>query len=373
MHNSIFCSFFILLCCYALLKGDDMPETVHRESIIALSNDFENELEKSGSIIKNEILNAYLNGVLHRIAESNKLTVKVLQSPSINAFAIANGTIFICTGLLARIENEAQLAALLGHELVHIIRDHSCQNLINTKKLALSSASKQIGFQIFFGSLAASVANYTLQSAICGYSRELEREADSLGLKKMRKAGYAPIEFRNLFLILKKNIEQKSIKQPYFFSTHPAITERINNFYQLAGNDTILSARGLVNSENYSKMISCILQSDGNMLIAAGELDYAEANFSRILNSDSGNALAYLQSGNITRLRAAPEVNKDVFKWYYRAKDYDNSEALRELGFYYFKNGNTDSAAHYLKAYQSHCPLSPYQPVVEDYLKKCLR
>ncbi|HEX3018747.1 MAG TPA: M48 family metalloprotease [Chitinispirillaceae bacterium] len=374
MHNSIFHSFFILLCCYALLKGDDMAETVHRESIIAQSSEFENELEKSGLILKNESLNAYLNGVLNKIAESNQFTVKVIQSPAINALTMANGTIFICTGLLARIGNEAQLAALLGHELVHIIRDHSVQNLVNTKKLALSSANKQIGFEIFFGSLATSVVNYNLQSAISGYSRDLEREADSLGLKKMRKAGYARIEFRNLFLILKKTIELENIKQPYFFSTHPAITERINNYYHLAGKNTIQSARGLVNSESYSKIIQSILQSDGNRLIASGQLDYAEANFSRILDSDSGNALACVQLGNIARLRSAPEVNKDAFKWYYRAKDYENSEdALRELGFYYFKSGNTDSATYYLKAYQTQYPLSPYKPVVEDYLKKCLR
>jgi predicted Zn-dependent protease len=298
----------------------------------------------------------------------------VLRSPSINAFAIANGTIFVCTGLLSRIKNEAQLAAHLSHEMVHIINDHSYQNLLNTKKMALSSAKKQIGLEFFFGSLATNIVNLTLKSAVSGYSRDLEREADSLGLIKMKEASYAPIEFRNLFLILKDHIEKENIEQPYFFSTHPALTERIDNYYQLAGKDTVQSARGIVNSATYTKMIIRVLHTDGIMKIASGDLDIAKVNFSRILKADSSNAQALLQLGNIARLRSAPNINKNVFNWYYRAKDNDSTgEVLRELGFYYFKSGKIDSAACFLKSYLQNYPLSPYQPLVEDYLKKCVR
>ncbi len=374
MHNSTLIWYFILICNFALVNGADVPETVHRESIIAQSCNFEKNLDKSGALIKDESLNNYLNEVLHRIIQDSRLSVKVLRSPSINAFAIANGTIFVCTGLLARIKNEAQLAALLSHEMVHIINDHSYQNLLNTKKMALSSAKKQIGLEFFFGSLATNIVNLTLKSAVSGYSRDLEREADSLGLIKMKEASYAPIEFRNLFLILKDHIEKENIEQPYFFSTHPALTERIDNYYQLAGKDTVQSARGIVNSATYTKMIIRVLHTDGIMKIASGDLDIAKVNFSRILKADSSNAQALLQLGNIARLRSAPNINKNVFNWYYRAKDNDSTgEVLRELGFYYFKSGKIDSAACFLKSYLQNYPLSPYQPLVEDYLKKCVR
>lgn len=191
---------------------------------------------------------------------------------------------------------------------------------------------------------------------------------------KENDASYAPIEFRNLFLILKDHIEKENIEQPYFFSTHPAITERIDNYYQLAGKDTVQSARGLVNKATYTKMIKNVLHTDGIMKIASGDMNNAEVNFSRILESDSSNAQAYLQIGIIARLRTAPVINKDVFNWYYRAIDNDNTgEVLRELGFYYFKIGNIDSASHFLSSYLHNHPLSPYQPIVEDYLKKCAR
>ena len=374
MHKSILIWCFILISNYALINGDDVPETVHRESIIAQSSSFEKELEKSDAFIRNEPLHNYLNDVLHRISGDSRYKVKVLLSPSLNAFATAHGTIYICTGLLARIQNEAQLAALLSHEMVHIINDHAYRNLFNAKQIALSSARKQIGLEFFFGSLATNVVSLTLRSAISGYSRDLEREADSLGLINMKKASYAPIEFRNLFLILKNHIEKENIEQPYFFSTHPAITERIDNYYQLAGKDTVQTAQGLVNDAIYNKMINSVLHTDGVMKIASGDLHNAEVNFSRILGSDSSNAQAFLQLGNIVRLRSAPHANKDVFKWYYRAKDIDNTgEVLRELGFYYFKIGNIDSAACFLSSYLHNHPLSPYQPIVEDYLKKCAR
>lgn len=374
MHNSFLIWCFILISNYALINGTDVPETVHRESIIAQSSSFEKELEQSDAFIKNEPLHNYLNEVLHRISGDSRLKVKVLLSPSLNAFATAHGTIYICTGLLARIKNEAQLAALLSHEMVHIIKDHAYRNFFNTKQIALSSARKQIGLEFFFGSLATNVVSLTLQSAISGYSRDLEREADSLGLIIMKKASYAPIEFRNLFLILKDHIEKENIEQPYFFSTHPAITERIDNYYQLAGKDTVQSTRGLVNKATYTIMIKSVLHTDGIMKIASGDMNNAEVNFSRILESDSSNAQAYLQLGIIARLRSAPVINKDVFNWYHRAIDNDNTgEVLRELGFYYFKIGNIDSASHFLSSYLHNHPLSPYQPIVEDYLKKCAR
>lgn len=180
MHNSILIWCFILISNYALINGDDVPETVHRESIIAQSSSFEKELEKSDAFIRNEPLHNYLNDVLHRISGDSRYKVKVLLSPSLNAFATAHGTIYICTGLLARIQNEAQLAALLSHEMVHIINDHAYRNLFNAKQIALSSARKQIGLEFFFGSLATNVVSLTLRSAISGYSRDLEREAIKL-------------------------------------------------------------------------------------------------------------------------------------------------------------------------------------------------
>ena len=178
MHNSILIWCFILISNYALINGDDVPETVHRESIIAQSSSFEKELEKSDAFIRNEPLHNYLNDVLHRISGDSRYKVKVLLSPSLNAFATAHGTIYICTGLLARIQNEAQLA-LLSHEMVHIINDHISQSF-NAKQIALSSAVNKLALNSFRSS--TNVVSLTLRSAISGYSRDLEREADSLGL-----------------------------------------------------------------------------------------------------------------------------------------------------------------------------------------------
>ncbi len=375
MRKSILTCCLILLVTFNLPYGTEIPEPVHKESIIAQTMLFEKELEKTGVFINDSSMNFYLNGILQKVApDSANLSIKVLKSSTFNAFAAPHGTIYICTGLLAKIQNEAQFAALLGHEMVHILRDHACQNLINTKKKALSSARMQIGLEFFIGSLAGTVGNLTLKSAISGYCRELEREADSLGLIRMREAGYAPIEFRNLFMILKNHIEHENIKQPFFFATHPAVSERISNYYSFAGVDTIKAAQGLVNSEVFNRMIKCVLQTDGIMKIAAGDLVVAESNFSRILESDTCNSPAYMQLGNITRLRSAQQISEHVFKWYNRAKGCDSTgEVLRELGFYYFKSGNPDSSVYYLKQYQSLYPLSPYKPVIEDYLKKCVR
>lgn len=374
MNNSILASLFIFFYSYTLIFSSEITETVHRESIIAQTGNFERELEKAGAFLDDSTTSYYLNGILKKVTHDKNLSLKVVKSPVFNAFAAPHGTIFICTGLLSRVENEAQMAALLCHEMTHIINDHAYRNLLNAKKNALSSARIRIGLEFFVGELAGAVTNLTLKSAISGYSRELEREADSVGLTMMNEAGYAPIEFRNLFFILKDQIERENIKQPFFFATHPAITERISNYYLLQGVDTLSAAQGMINSESFTKMIGSILQIDGIMKIASGNFSDAENDFFRILKSDTCNSQALIQLGNITRLRSVPQINEHVFKWYYRAKDCDSTgEALRELGFYYLKSGEIDSVTHYLNIYQNSFPNSPYHSVVEDYLKRCTR
>jgi Zn-dependent protease with chaperone function len=354
-------------------------ESVHKESILVQTRNFEKDLDRAGVFLKDSIVDTYLNFILQTLIPdeytARSLQVRVLKSPSLNAFATPHGSIYICTGLLARIENEAQVAALLAHEMTHVINEHAFKNMINTKKRALSSARLQIGLEFLFGSFSGVIGNITMKSAITGYSRDLEREADSMGLIKMKEAGYAPIAFRNLFILLKTSIEQENIKQPFFFATHPALTERIENYYSLDGDDTLRASQGSENAGLFTKSITNVLLLDAAMKVAAGNFTVAELSLSRILESDSCNSQAYLLLGNITRLRASSEVNEHVFNWYYKAKNCDStgSEPLRELGFYHFKNGKTDSASIYFNSFRERNPLSPYCPIIEDYLKKCER
>jgi Zn-dependent protease with chaperone function len=354
-------------------------ESVHRESLIADANELEKKENRAGHFVSDSGLDLFINNIVKKLtaSEDGSLTikVKVLNDVSFNAFALANGTIFICTGLLAKIDNEAQLAALLGHEMTHITNNHSVQSLTNAKKSAYKNAKFRIGAEFFIGSLSGVISNYSLLTAITGYSRNLEREADSSGLVRMTRAGYAPIEFRNLFLKLNEYIEMGNIKQPFFFSTHPAVAERIDNYYKLIGKDTASASKGISNEGEFTKSIQKVLLIDAKANIAGGKFEYAEKEFKRILKSDSCNCEALVGSGDIERLKTSPKINSQAFKLYYKAKEcnQNSSDALRALGFSFFRVGKTDSASFYLTDYLEKEPQSPDSSLIKDYLKQCAR
>ena len=95
--------------------------------------------------------------------------VRIYDSTELNAFALPNGSIYFNIGLLARIENEAQLATILAHEAAHFIEKHSFRQRVSSKNYAAFAVSG-----IPFSRLVA-------VSSISGFSQDLEREADKKG------------------------------------------------------------------------------------------------------------------------------------------------------------------------------------------------
>ncbi|NLD99150.1 MAG: M48 family metalloprotease [Fibrobacter sp.] len=363
----------IVLICIAMVHAS---EDVHLESLIAQAEISERNMELAGVFVKDPALEQYFSSVVSRIVRNDTLPVtvrvRVIKDISFNAYAAANGSIYICSGLLARIDNEAQLGALLGHEITHISNMHIANALLNAKKDAGASARAGIGLEFFLGSLGKAISNISFKTAVTGYSRALELEADSIGLIRMVSAGYAPIEFRNLFLKLKKSIEEESIDQPFFFSTHPAIAERIDNFYKFIGKDTVEASQGDIRAGEFLRMIHAVLNVDGTMRIASGAFDIAKTDFMRIHETDTCNVAALLRLGDIERWRLAPQRSEDALRWYQLANrcEMRTGESFRALGFYYFENSLFDSASVYL-SYIENNPETPYGNIIRNYIDQC--
>ena len=140
-----------------------------------------------------------------------------------NAFALPGGFVFITRGLLAEIENEAQMAGVLGHEIGHVCARHSA-----------ISISEAVGYQMAtLAALAAPnsgemlmVATTLSQTMQLGYSRSREYEADAMGLTYMYKAGYDPTQMSEFLLLLSRSGHGPSGYGVYS-STHPDIFERV--------------------------------------------------------------------------------------------------------------------------------------------------
>jgi predicted Zn-dependent protease len=301
---------------------------------------FDATIERSGQIYDDRRATAYVQGVMDRLYPEfkGKIQVHLYDSTQLNAFALPNGSIYFNIGLLARTENEAQLAAVLAHEAAHFIEKHSFRQRVSAKNASAFAVSG-----IPFASLAA-------VSSISGFSQDLEREADLRGYERLVKAGYNPHEAHKVFEHLAKEVKALGIEEPYFFSSHPQLVERIETFKELAAKN---KNGGRVATEDYNRVVQPIrlealrkdvgqdryksvilVMEDANMrryYPAAGYYYLGEAYLRRDEKNDANKALqAFL---------AAEKLSPNFAPTY------------RSLGMHYMKTGNKARARQYFKKY----------------------
>jgi predicted Zn-dependent protease len=195
-------------------------------------------LERDGLILANEPASVYLNHIGHLLIPKDLTIERVtwkfqaVRDPQPNAFALPNGSIYVTTGLLSLVDNESQLAAIIAHELTHVMRRHTYQhNRSNRKKFLTMNIMSAIGAYAPMSAVGAvimvvtTVAPFIMVATMYGYSRELEREADLKGIDMMISAEYPPEEMIQVMKLLDKDIEGENIR--LFYNDHPSLDERI--------------------------------------------------------------------------------------------------------------------------------------------------
>ena len=146
----------------------------------------------------------------------------LLRDPeTINAFALPGGQVFITYGLFERLQNEDQLAGVLGHEIGHVVGRHSAERMAKQDLTKGIITGVTAGADMGAGQIAAVVAN----SVNMKYGRSDELESDNLGVKYMIDAGYNPYEFIEVMYIL--DAASGGQRVPEFQSTHPSGPHRI--------------------------------------------------------------------------------------------------------------------------------------------------
>ncbi len=156
------------------------------------------------------------------------------DSRTVNAFSLPGGQVFITAALFDRLENEAQLAGVLGHEIGHVIGRHGAEHMATGQLGQMLVTAVGVGASDDRGrgqiaAMAAAMANQIVQLK---YSRGDEFEADHLGLKYMAQAGYDPTEMRRVMQILKESAGSGG-RAPSIFATHPdpdARIDKINSY-----------------------------------------------------------------------------------------------------------------------------------------------
>jgi predicted Zn-dependent protease len=177
-------------------------------------------------------------------------TVTLLSSPVPNAMAVPGGYLYITRGLLGMINSEAELASVLGHEAGHIAARHAQRRQTPATVGALGT----LATAILLGGQAAQLAQTASAALVGGYSRNQEREADSLGLQFMARAGYDPMASATMLAALDRvsTVEGRaSLERPglaSIFASHPVTAERVRRVAEEAGR---MPRGGIVNRDPF--------------------------------------------------------------------------------------------------------------------------
>ncbi len=196
--------------------------------------------------IDDPILLEYLNRVGNRLVRFSdnpengptRYSFYLIDNPKINAFAVPGGHIAIHTGLILNAESEAELAAVLAHEIAHITQNHTARNIENNRfdnVIALASvlvAAAAGSAEAAQASLLAS--NASILERRLAYGRNFEREADANGIRTLSKAGYNTTAMVSFFQKLLNSSRLNSNNAPEFLLTHPLTISRISEAEQRA-------------------------------------------------------------------------------------------------------------------------------------------
>lgn len=204
-------------------------------------------LQQFGGVYDDPQLQAYVDEVGQRAAKVShrpdlNYTFTVLDSEDINAFTTGGGFVYITRGIMAYLNSEAELTAVLGHEIGHVTARHPVRQ--QSKSTLAGIGSAMVGIATGSGDLAG-LANYAGAALLSGYGREQELEADRLGAQYLAKAGYSADSMIDVVRLL-KNQElfelqraREENRQPRIyhglFASHPDNDQRLQEVVKAAG------------------------------------------------------------------------------------------------------------------------------------------
>ena len=362
------------------LVPDALLATEDEQMLWKKSEHEQRALESSGLIYSAPELEAYLNQVVAKLkpetapAELN-LRVKVIKNPYLNAFAYPNGLIYIHTGLLARMDNEAQLATVLAHEMTHCIQRHALQAFrkVKSQPAFLIAAQKTLLKTRGLQDLANSLGMAGAMAAVSGYTRELEAEADRVGFNWVLRAGYNPRAALALFDQMLSDIAHEGHEEPFFLGSHPQIRQRAENLQNLPVPDMIEMLASAKSNQLFFAKLDRLLLDNARYDIRLGRFQVARAAVEKYLRVKPDDTWAYFLLGEIHRQRGSHSDAQTALGYYSQAIVLDPSFAAphKAIGLIHYKKGQHALAKKFFESCLQLSPDSPDKAYIQGYLKQC--
>lgn len=222
---------FIPSCAVNPVTGKQELMLLSERDEINLGRETDGEIIKQYGIYEDQRLTNYVKEIAQRIGRVSHrpqlaYDCKVLDASVVNAFAVPGGYVYFTRGILAVLNSEAELAAVMGHEVGHIAARHSAQQY---SKAQLAQLGLGIGSVLVDSPIVTSLAQVGVGLLFLRFSRDNEREADDLGVEYASKAGYDAAALAHFFESLERlNPGSDRSGLPGWFSTHPNPENRIS-------------------------------------------------------------------------------------------------------------------------------------------------
>jgi predicted Zn-dependent protease len=331
----------------------------------ALMDREETRLRRSPFLVRDTALQDYLRGIVCRLAGDHcpDVRVHVVRTPVFNASMAPNGMMQVWTGLLLRVENEAQLAAVLGHEIGHYLERHSVEQLRDFKSRA--------AFAQFLGLFGAvgSLGQLGMLAGAFAFSREHETRADSLGMRLMQRAGYdgqqAAQVWDNLLQELKVSGGEDVGRRSPMMATHPPVESRRDTLLRLAGDRPGEAGEQAYRDATLAHRLGW-LQDE----IRRGQFDESLPLLDRLVRKAPRDPVLLFARGEVYRLRAgAPDAARALEDLSGAvAQEGVPTIAFRSLGLVHRQRSDAPAALRAFEAYLARTPEAPDAALIRHYM-----
>lgn len=337
----------------------------------------EARLKRSRFLVDRKELQRYMGDIACRLAGDHCPDIRtyLVRSPFFNASMAPNGMLQLWSGLLLRMANEAQLAAIIGHEMGHYLARHSVEQLRDAK--SRSAFGQFLGIVLGAagagGAAVGLLGQLALIAGMFAYSRENEMQADEIGLELMSRAGYAPMEAPRIWQQLVDEYtgdpENEASAGSILFATHPAPADRLERLTALAEK---LPTEGLIRKAEFASAIQPIRRELLHDEMKRRQPGETLVLLDRLLSDDPNNGDLLFFRGEAFRLRNANGDQEKALAAYQTASETNNPpvELYRSMGLLQRKGGHAEAARQSFRIYLQRKPDAEDAELIRSYLEE---